>query len=235
MGVEDINLLCGEELTYPSVYTVFLNGNILGVIQNHLKFVRTFRILRRAGRVNEFDSIYVDETNRAIHMSSDGGRVCRPYIIVEKGRPKVTQKHMQDLDRGLRCFQDFLHDGLIEYLDVNEENDSLIAVYEKHISKDTTHLEIEPFTILGVCAGLIPYPHHNQSPRNTYQCAMGKQAMGTIGYNQRNRIDSLLYNLVYPQAPMVKTKTIDLIHFDELPAGQNATVAVMSYSGYDIE
>ena len=71
---------------------------------------------------------------------------------------------------------------------------------------DTTHLEIEPFTILGVCAGLIPYPRHNQSPRNTYQCAMGKQVMGTIGYNQRNRIDTLMYLLAYPQAPMVKTK-----------------------------
>lgn len=64
---------------------------------------------------------------------------------------------------------------------------------------------------------------------------MGKQAMGVIGYNQRNRIDTLMYNIVYPQSPMVRSRTIELTNFDKLPAGQNATVAVMSYSGYDIE
>ncbi|KAA8590256.1 hypothetical protein FQN60_014190 [Etheostoma spectabile] len=235
LGVEDVNLLCGEELSYPSVFLVFLNGNILGVIRDHPKLVSTFRLMRRAGFINEFVSISTNLTDRCVYISSDGGRLCRPYIIVKRGQPMVKNKHMEDLSQGYRTFEDFLHEGLVEYLDVNEENDCHIALYEHMISKDTTHLEIEPFTLLGVCAGLIPYPHHNQSPRNTYQCAMGKQAMGTIGYNQRNRIDTLMYLLAYPQKPMVKTKTIELIDFEKLPAGQNATVAVMSYSGYDIE
>nr|XP_034983724.1 DNA-directed RNA polymerase III subunit RPC2 [Zootoca vivipara] len=210
-------------------------GNILGVIRDHQKLVYTFRLMRRAGYINEFVSISTNLTDRCVYISSDGGRLCRPYIIVKKQKPAVTGKHMEELAQGYRNFEDFLHESLVEYLDVNEENDCNIALYEHTITKETTHLEIEPFTLLGVCAGLIPYPHHNQSPRNTYQCAMGKQAMGTIGYNQRNRIDTLMYLLAYPQRPMVKTKTIELIDFEKLPAGQNATVAVMSYSGYDIE
>ncbi|KAG7279008.1 hypothetical protein CRUP_001949 [Coryphaenoides rupestris] len=227
LGVEDVNLLCGEELSYPSVFLVFLNGNILGVIRDHQKLVSTFRLMRRAGFITEFVSISTNLTDRCVYIS--------PYIIVKKGQPMVKNRHIEELSQGYRTFEDFLHESLVEYLDVNEENDCQIALYEHMITKATTHLEIEPFTLLGVCAGLIPYPHHNQSPRNTYQCAMGKQAMGTIGYNQRNRIDTLMYLLAYPQKPMVKTKTIELIDFEKLPAGQNATVAVMSYSGYDIE
>ncbi|CAB0019412.1 unnamed protein product [Nesidiocoris tenuis] len=162
-------------------------------------------------------------------------QISRPYIIVEKGRPLVKQEHIDQLKKKLRSFQDFLNDGLIEFLDVNEENDSNVSLTEKDITSSTTHLEIADFTLLGVCASLVPFPHHNQSPRNTYQCAMGKQAMGTIGYNQQKRIDTLMYNIVYPHAPLVKSRGLDLINFDKLPAGQNATVAVMSYSGYDIE
>eukprot|EP00051_Salpingoeca_urceolata_P012068 m.150055 g.150055 ORF g.150055 m.150055 type:complete len:1163 (-) comp17366_c0_seq2:25-3513(-) len=235
LGVEDVHLISGEELNLDGVYVVFLNGSILGVTSMAAELVRSIRQLRRGGKLSEFVSVFTNGPHRCVYIASDSGRVCRPYIIVEKCRPFVTSQMLRDLDRGLMNFEDFLKAGVVEYLDVNEENDSNIALYCQDINEQTTHLEIEPFTILGVCAGLIPYPHHNQSPRNTYQCAMGKQAIGTIAYNQQHRFDTLLYDLVYPQKPLVKTKTIEMIQFDQLPAGQNATVAVMSFSGYDIE
>ncbi|GAA6054796.1 hypothetical protein JCM3770_007439 [Rhodotorula araucariae] len=235
IGVEDINVLDGTEIYAEGHLVVYLNGNVLGLTRCAPRFVRTFRQLRRAGRINEFVSIYVNLQQQAIHIASDGGRICRPLIIVEDARSKVKEMHMKMLRDKVMTFDDFLRKGLIEYLDVNEENDAYIALYENELKPDTTHLEIEPFTLLGAVAGLIPYPHHNQSPRNTYQCAMGKQAIGAIAHNQLNRIDTLLYLMVYPQTPMCRTRTIELIGYDQLPAGQNATVAVMSYSGYDIE
>jgi DNA-directed RNA polymerase III subunit RPC2 len=234
-GVEDIHLLSGEEVSDKRIFTVFLNGNILGVVRDYRKLLRTLKLLRRNGLVNSMVSVTAHLRTRAVLISADGGRLCRPYIIVLRGQPRVTQQHITALLDKEMSFEDFVKKGLIEYLDVNEENDSTIAMYEKEIDLSSTHLEIEPFTLLGAVAGLIPYPHHNQSPRNTYQCAMGKQAMGTIALNQKKRIDTLMYNLVYPMRPMVKTRTIELINFEKLPAGQNAIVAVMSYSGYDIE
>ena len=238
LGVEDVHLFSGEELSAPHVFLVFLNGLILGITQDADAFVANVRRLRRHGHLSEFVSVYQHRRQRMIHLASDSGRVCRPLIIVDVGTgcPRVTSRHMVELREGMRNFADFLRDGLVEFLDVNEENDAFIAMYESQIvAGRTTHLEIEPFTILGCVAGLIPYPHHNQSPRNTYQCAMGKQAMGVIALNQFHRFDSLLYGLIYPQRPLVKTRPIDLIGFNDLPAGQNAIVAVMSFSGYDIE
>jgi DNA-directed RNA polymerase III subunit RPC2 len=236
LGVEDCSLVTGNELYRPGTYMVNVNGNIVGLTPSPVRFVSNFRKLRRAGKMSEFVSIYLNIHHKVVYIASDGGRICRPMIIVDpSGQPRLTAGHMRYLKEGKKTFDDFLASGIIEYLDCNEENDALIALYENMIVPGTTHLEIEPFTILGAVAGLIPYPHHNQSPRNTYQCAMGKQAIGAIAYNQLNRIDTLLYLMVYPQQPMVKTKTIELIGYDKLPAGQNATVAVMSYSGYDIE
>ncbi|KAI4323589.1 hypothetical protein L6164_023183 [Bauhinia variegata] len=235
LGVEDLELLSGEELHTPDSFLVIFNGLILGKHRRPQRFATAMRKLRRAGKIGEFVSVYVNERQRCVYIASDGGRVCRPLVIADKGISRIKEHHMKELIDGVRTFDDFLRDGLIEYLDVNEENNALIALYEGDATPETTHIEIEPFTILGVVAGLIPYPHHNQSPRNTYQCAMGKQAMGNIAFNQLRRMDTLLYLLVYPQRPLLTTKTIELVGYDKLGAGQNATVAVMSYSGYDIE
>ena len=212
---------------------VLVNGLVLGTHRQPLRLVQQLRALRRQSRLDMFTSVHIN--GGRVHIATDGGRVCRPLIICDRGVPRVQQAHLDALKAKRLAFRDFLAQGLIEYVDVNEENNALIALYESQCSRDVTHLEIEPFTVLGVVAGLIPYPHHNQSPRNTYQCAMGKQAMGNVAYNQLNRLDTLLYLLCYPMRPLLTTHTIELIGFDRLGAGQNACVAVMSYSGYDIE
>ncbi|KAF5742469.1 DNA-directed RNA polymerase isoform 1 [Tripterygium wilfordii] len=235
LGVEDLELLSGEELHSPNSFLVIFNGLILGKHRRPQHFATAMRKLRRAGKVGEFVSVFVNEKQCCVYIASDGGRVCRPLVIADKGVSRIKEYHMKELVDGVRTFEDFLREGLIEYLDVNEENNALIALYDAEATTETTHIEIEPFTILGVCAGLIPFPHHNQSPRNTYQCAMGKQAMGNIAYNELCRMDTLLYLLVYPQRPLLTTRTIELVGYDKLGAGQNATVAVMSYTGYDIE
>ena len=265
-GAEDIRLLTGQALYGPSSKentprkklntamedvgtTIFLNGVAIAWI-SALKvqsFIQDFRQARRRNLLkNPWCSIYFHSLLNAIFISSDGGRICRPLLIVDN-TPKIVnelrlkQHHLDSLSSGEVTFDDLINMGLIEYLDVNESNDCLIAISEKDlISRQEsgwkfTHMEIEPFTILGAVAGLIPFPDHNQSPRNTYQCAMGKQAMGLSASNLPLRMDSLTYNLVYPQKPLVDTKTIRLTGYDQLPAGQNAIVAVMSYSGYDIE
>jgi hypothetical protein len=212
-------------------HIVYLNGLILGIHRQPHMLMERIRKMRRCGVLGEFVSVQLHPVHRTVNIASDSGRVCRPLIVVERGRPMLRAVHMEQLAAGQRDFASFVRDGIIEYLDVNEENSCELAISEKDLNGPggaaKTHMEIDPLTILGAVAGLIPYPHHNQSPRNTYQCAMGKQAMGVIANNYQDRIDTILYLLHYPQRPLVKTRTLDLIGFAKLPAGHNATVAVM--------
>ncbi|KAL7066634.1 DNA-directed RNA polymerase, beta subunit family protein [Cryptosporidium serpentis] len=218
-----------------NAYFIFINGALLGIHYNPETLASNLRDLRRKGYISQFVSIFCNHSQYSVQIATDGGRLCRPLIIVDNGKQRLQKDHIENLENKEITFNDLISKGILEWIDVNEENNLLIALKEENITEETTHVEIDPLAILGVVSGLIPYPNHNQSPRNTYQCAMGKQVMGVVGLNQFLRCDSILYLLVYPQKPLCKTRTIEMINFEQLPAGQNSSVAIMSYTGYDIE
>ena len=136
--------------------------------------------------------------------------------------------------------------GVIEYIDPDEQAFSMIAMRPHHLYRsetDTTspynykysHCEIHPSTIFGVLASCIPFPEHNQAPRNTYQCAMGKQAIGIYVTNYHRRMDKTAYVLTYPHRPLVDTRLMQMIQLAEIPSGAPLIVAIMSYTGYNQE
>ena len=110
-----------------------------------------------------------------------------------------------------------------------------VYLHDSRMNINYTHCEIHPSTIFGVVASCIPYPDHNQSPRNTYQCAQAKQAMGIYTTSFKKRMDTLAYILHYPQKSLVNTMNSKYIHSEDIPAGQTAIVAIATYMGYNQE
>ena len=94
MPKADISLATGAEIYGPHTFVVNVNGAIIGLTRYPARFVSNFRRLRRAGRFSEFVSVYINHHHRTVLIASDGGRICRPMIIVENGAPKVTSEHI---------------------------------------------------------------------------------------------------------------------------------------------
>ncbi|MBP2200946.1 DNA-directed RNA polymerase subunit B' [Methanococcus voltae] len=214
---------------------VYVNGKLIDTVENPEELVRNLRESRRNARISPYTSISFNEESNDVHISTDGGRAVRPLLVVENGELKITQDHLELLKEGELKFSDLVEKGLAEYLDAEEEENAYIAIYEKDINENTTHMEIDPISILGIGAGVAPYPEHNSAPRITMAAAMSKQSLGIPMANIKWRMDTRGHLLHYPQVPLVRTKHQEILGFDKRPAGQNFVVAVMSYEGYNME
>lgn len=145
-----------------------------------------------------------------LYLFSNRSRMMRPVTFLANGKPDMVGPFEQ------------------VYLDVACQPEDVKAGL-------TSHIELAPTSVLSVLANLTPFSDYNQSPRNMYQCQMAKQTMGTASTALNHRTDNKLYRIQTPQTPIVRPRVHNKYSFDDYPNGTNAIVAVISYTGYDME
>ena len=214
---------------------VYINGKLIGKHPKPIELIQGIKDQRRKGKISYQTNIaYYDDTNEVV-INTDAGRARRPLIVVKNGKPSITEKHIKDLESGKINWDTLIAKGLVEYIDSEEEENTYIAITPDEITTDHTHLEVDPAIILGICCGVVPYPEHNASPRNTMGSGMVKQALGFYASNFKYRADTRSHFLHYPQVSASKTDIMKAIGYDNRASGQNFVVAVLSFQGYNME
>ena len=218
---------------------VFLDGKLIGYSDDGHNLVDSLRELRRSNKIHAHIGISIwdpDEKNatKRIYVNCNAGRVLRPLIITKNGKSTLTSEHIDKISKKLISWADLLRMGVLELIDANEEENCYVSFDEK-CSKQHTHMEVFTSSILGAGASIIPYPEHNQSPRNTYESAMAKQSLGFSTPMMNTSTYVRQHLMLYPQTPIVTTKTMNLLGLESRPAGQNCIVAVLPFDGYNIE
>ena len=226
---------------------VFVNGAWLGITKDPIKLYTLLKMKKYKGLINIYTSIVFNYKAKEILICNDAGRLVRPVLKVKDNKTYLTSEIITKLKKKELDWNDLLTDykienSVLEYIDPREQNTSLIAMkYTDLTKKDNhniynyTHVEIHPSTLFGILASCIPFSEHNQAPRLTYQCAMGKQAMGVYVTNFNNRMDKTAYVHSYGMRPLVDTRIMNLINLNKIPSGAQVIVAIMTYTGYNQE
>ncbi|MFH1801417.1 MAG: DNA-directed RNA polymerase subunit B [archaeon] len=212
---------------------VFLNGRFVGCVEDPESFAKRIREKRREGELPAELNIRNDTNFKIISISTEAGRVLRPLIVVEGGKPKLTHEHLVQLEQKEIKWSDLIKKGVIEYLDAAEEENTLIALYEEDITPEHTHLEIDLIDLFGVVSALAPYTNHNSCAKLIKGTKSYKQSLGLYAANYLCRVDTDVSVLEYPQKPIVRSFVYDTLN--TYPAGQNLVVAIMPYEGYNMD
>jgi DNA-directed RNA polymerase II subunit RPB2 len=127
--------------------------------------------------------------------------------------------------------------SMVDYVDTSEEESLLIATSNEDLQKNNwyTNMEIDPSLILGVMGNLVIYPENNPVTRSAFSCGQSKQAVSVYHSNYQMRIDKMGVILNYGQTPLIKSRYLEYVNNEEQPYGVNAIVAIMSYTGYNVE
>lgn len=218
---------------------VFVDGRLIGYFKDGDQLADSLRDLRRNSKIHphvgvSFHKSEVEGSTRRLYVNCNAGRVLRPLIIIKDNKPLLTQELLDKISKKLLSWNDLLRMGVLEMIDANEEENCYVTLNDKD-TKKYTHLEVFPPAILGAGASIIPYPEHNQSPRNTYESAMAKQSLGFSTPMMNTSTYVRQHFMLYPQVPIVNTKAMKLLGLEDRPAGQNCVVAVLPFDGYNIE
>ena len=223
---------------------VFLNGAWLGTmgVEATEKTIKALREAKRSCQLHPQTGIIWKVGLKELWITTEAGRMLRPLLYAPALR-EVLSKGLEGQIQAMTTWEELMlwktpgGQHLIEYIDPGETEGCVIAMSQKDVLNDDskTHSEIHASTILGSLASNIPFPDHNQSPRNAYQSAMGKQAMGMYALNYRERFDAMSHLLCYPQIPLVSPFVSKFYGSEKMPSGQNIVVAIMTYTGYNQE
>ena len=218
---------------------IFVDGRLIGYYKDGGDLAQSLRDLRRNSKIHphvgvSFHKSEIEGSTRRLYVNCNAGRVLRPLIIIKDNKSLLTSELLDKISKKLLSWTDLLRMGILEVIDANEEENCYVTLDEKD-TKRHTHLEVFPPSILGAGASIIPYPEHNQSPRNTYESAMAKQSLGFSTPMMNTSTYVRQHLMLYPQVPIVNTKAMKLLGLEDRPAGQNCVVAVLPFDGYNIE
>jgi len=233
----------GQSILDSNFLCVLIDGKYVGGIKRDeaYKFVQQLRKMKSLSHYglnsSSYSLPYVIEPTTEIAYFPHNENIAGPFpgifIFTEPGRiirpvQNLSTKHIEWIGP---LEQTFLEIACLKD-DIRHDPHPTTKF---HYNFSTTHMELSPTVMLSQIASLTPFSDYNQSPRNMYQCQMGKQTMGTPVHAFRHRVDNKLYRIQNVQSPLVQTKSQRDYSIDEYPQGCNAVVAVISYTGYDME